>query len=61
MTEIEAGNAMIYGTRVQAGLPGTDDHDTGRVVAIDSNGMALVAWDSGVRTPCPLADLTEAE
>jgi hypothetical protein len=33
-----------------------EDHDTGRIIAIRGD-MAEVAWDSGVRTPCPIADL----
>lgn len=37
-----------------------DDHDTGRIESIDGD-MAYVAWDSGVKTPCPLADLRIAE
>lgn len=33
------------------------DYDTGRVEAIDGD-MALVSWDSGVKTPTPAGDLT---
>lgn len=40
--------------RVEAGEG--EDRDTGRIESIDGD-MALVAWDSGVKTPCPLADL----
>jgi hypothetical protein len=43
--------------RVEAGAPGTDDYDTGTVFEIDGD-KALVAWDSGVRTSSPIADLT---
>jgi hypothetical protein len=42
------------GARVEAGKG--EDHDTGRVVEINGE-MAVVAWDSGVRTPCPVTDL----
>ena len=42
--------------RVEAGEG--EDHDTGRVEWIDPNGMAYVAWDSGVKTHCPVADLS---
>ena len=34
-----------------------EDYDTGHVVEIDGD-IAVVAWDSGVRTPCPITDLT---
>jgi len=35
-----------------------DDHDTGVVLSIESNSMALVGWDSGDRTQCLIADLS---
>lgn len=47
-------NQIKVGARVEAGVG--QDYDTGRVIEIDG-AMAIVAWDSGVRTPCPLADL----
>lgn len=37
------------GTRVEGGEPGTEDHDTGRVVSVKGD-MVTVAWDSGVTT-----------
>lgn len=43
------------GMRVEVGEG--EDHDTGRVVEING-AMAMVAWDSGVRTSCPVADLS---
>lgn len=52
-----ATSPITVGARVQAGQPGTEDHDTGRVVEVSADG-ALVAWDSGVRTTTPLADLS---
>ena len=40
--------------RVEAGHD--DDHDTGTVDEIRGE-MAVVRWDSGVVTPCPVEDL----
>lgn len=60
MTRREAKRAMADRTKVQAGKPGTQDHDTGRIVALKGN-MAEVAWDSGVRTPCSIGDLETAD
>lgn len=57
MTKNEAQTAMDERTTVEAGKG--DDHDTGRIVAIDGD-TAMVAWDSGVRTPCALVDLRVA-
>jgi hypothetical protein len=37
------------GDRVEGGAPGTEDHDTGRVVEVDGS-QVTVAWDSGVTT-----------
>lgn len=34
---------------VEAGKPGTEDHDLGIVLRIDGKGI-LVGWDSGTRT-----------
>lgn len=45
---------VVDGARVEAGTG--DDYDTGRVESIDG-AMALVAWDSGIKTPAPLSDL----
>lgn len=41
-------------SRVAAGKD--DDYDTGIVVEINGD-TAIVAWDSGTQTPCPIADL----
>jgi hypothetical protein len=42
--------AIVVGDRVQGGKPGTEDHDTGRVVSIEDDGSLTVAWDSGIVT-----------
>lgn len=44
--------------RVEAGEG--EDHDTGRVVSVDGD-MAIVAWDSGVKTLCLVEDLRKIE
>lgn len=49
-------NKISIGDRVEAGRG--DDHDTGVVLSIESNSMALVGWDSGDRTQCLIADLS---
>lgn len=41
-------NGLTIGARVEAG-DNAEDHDTGRIVAIDGDQFT-VAWDSGVRT-----------
>lgn len=46
---------ICVGDRVEAGKG--EDHDTGRVERIDSEDMAFVAWDSGVKTPAAISDL----
>jgi len=58
MTKSEATSAMQNGTKIEAGI--NEDHDTGRIVSIDGN-MAMIAWDSGVRTVCPISDLSVAD
>jgi len=35
--------------KVHAGTPGTEDYDTGRVVAVDGDQVE-VAWSNGTRT-----------
>lgn len=52
----EDANMIKVGDKVEAGKG--EDHDTGRVVSIDDT-MAFVSWDSGVATPCPIADLSK--
>lgn len=47
-----AQRKIRVGDRVEAGKG--EDHDTGRVVEIGGD-MAVVSWDSGVRTPAPLS------
>jgi hypothetical protein len=57
MTQQQAQDAMDRRLKVEAGEG--DDHDAGYIISIDG-AMATVAWDSGVRTPCPIADLAQA-
>lgn len=57
MTTTETTTFQI-GDRIQAGKG--EDFDTGRIIGFDGD-MAIVAWDSGVRTPCPIEDMTPAE
>lgn len=54
MTIREAIDAMQTQCRVQAGQG--EDHDIGRIHKIDGD-MAIVGWNSGVVTPCPISDL----
>lgn len=58
MTLEEATEALLLHALVQAGEG--EDHDIGRIRSIDGD-MALVAWQSGVTSPCPVADLSLAE
>lgn len=56
MTAEQAKNAMRNRLKVEAGEG--PDHDTGIIVSVDpAEGMAVVSWQSGVRTPCPIEDL----
>jgi hypothetical protein len=57
MTEAQAKRAMNAGTKIEAGAG--DDYDTGRIIEINGD-MAVVAWDSGTRTPCPVRDISIA-
>ncbi len=54
MTRNAAITAMENATKVQAGQG--EDHDIGIIHSIDGD-MAIVGWQSGVNTPCPIADL----
>jgi len=47
---IEAGNRVVT-----VGLI-AEDSDSGRVVSVDGD-TAIVAWDTGVVTPCDIANL----
>ena len=49
-------NKFKIGDRVEAGYG--DDHDTGIILGFNEPGIALIAWDSGQRTPCLTADLS---
>lgn len=51
-------NPIEVGDRVEAG--DGDDYDTGRVERIDGDS-AIVAWDSGVKTPMDLTALRVIE
>jgi hypothetical protein len=44
------------GDRVEAGAKGTDEHDAGRILAINCD-VAEVGWESGTRTFIHLEDL----
>lgn len=57
MTKTEAQTAMARHAKVEAGVG--DDHDTGHILALVDD-TAIVGWDSGVRTPCPISDLSMA-
>src|SRR5690606_33646147 len=50
--EVDGVRCYVDGDRVEAGAPGTEDHDTGRVVGVDG-GRVTVGWDSGARTTQP--------
>ena len=50
-----AADEIVVGDRVEAGIG--DDREPGKVLAV-AGKMATVAWDSGVRTPTPISDLT---
>lgn len=54
MTKAEAQRALD--NRLRVCLLG-DPVDTGHIIGIDGAGIAEVAWDSGFRTPAPIADL----
>lgn len=42
-------NTFEIDDRVEGGRPGTEDYDTGKVIAIEGDQIT-VAWSSGVRT-----------
>jgi hypothetical protein len=54
--EFLAARDELVGERVESGKPGTEDEDAGTVVSV-ADGVAVVAWDSEVRTPCDIASL----
>jgi hypothetical protein len=58
MTKTEAQKAMDQHVKVEAGTG--EDHDRGYVHEIVDDETALIGWDSGVRTPCAIADLSFA-
>ena len=58
MTLEKATEALLLHALVEAGEG--EDHHIGRIRSIDGD-MALVAWQSGVTSPCPVADLSLAD
>ena len=58
MTYAEAQAAMKARTLVCAGEG--DDYDEGYIVDLETKATAFIAWKSGVRTPCAVADLAAA-
>ena len=56
MTKTTTQAADLIGTRVEAGTG--DDYDTGTVQAVIDEQTVLVAWDSGVKTPAAISQLT---
>jgi hypothetical protein len=59
MTKVEA-EAAIESKTLVAGGTDTEDYDEGYVVEIIDDERVLVAWNTGVRTPALLADLSLA-
>ncbi len=57
MTKEQALEAISSRLKIEAGSG--DDYDTGFIISVDGD-MAIVAWDSGARTPTPLCDIEEA-
>jgi hypothetical protein len=50
------------GDRVEAGRPGSEDEDAGRVMSVDRKSkIAIVAWDTLVVTPAPFDILRKIE
>jgi hypothetical protein len=45
------------GDKVEAGEPGTEDYDTGRVMRLGRDRQIFVGWDSGVQTWTDASDL----
>jgi len=57
MTKQQAEQAMTSHSKVEAGEGA--DRDTGYIHSIDGD-MAMIGWDTGVSTPCAIADLNVA-
>lgn len=56
MTIEQATNAMNQHLKVEAGEG--EDHDVGWIISVKpEEGLAVVSWQTGVRTPCPIEDL----
>jgi hypothetical protein len=58
MTKTEAQAAMEAHTQVEGGEG--EDHDVGQIVSLQDDETAIVSWESGVRTPCPISILSPA-
>jgi hypothetical protein len=56
MTHNEAIACQENRTRVCAGKG--VDYDEGIIIDVDDDETAVIAWDSGVRTPCAIAELS---
>ena len=54
--KIYGEDGFRIGERVEAGAEGTDEHDAGRILAINGDS-AEVGWDSGTRTSISFEDL----
>lgn len=50
-------NKIKIGDKVETVGLLAEDSDSGRVVDIRDDGMLIVAWGSGVRTPCDAASV----
>jgi hypothetical protein len=55
MTREQAQRAMESRSLIATGDP--KNFDVGTIVQLFDDDMALVVWDSGIRAPCPIADL----
>lgn len=47
--EVDGVRCYVDGDMVEGGEPGTEDHDTGRVIEVDGD-QVTVAWCNGERT-----------
>lgn len=47
--EVDGVRCYVDGDRVEGGEPGTEDHDTGRVVEV-AGDQVTVAWDGSLET-----------
>lgn len=47
--EVDGVRCYVEGDMVEGGEPGTEDHDTGRVLDVDGD-QVTVAWSNGEKT-----------